>query len=142
MLSDIDVEMEESEHEPAELEGRDSPFTAPPAIRVDKSPEKLVNPDAQQVLSDAAGGKSKKRGPSLFERMTGVSRSFMKESSKEETSAPVRREPTTSRPATPSAATQAPQPPRKEPVSSVKIDQKQEDEDLLDIPAFLRRQAN
>ncbi|WP_339714491.1 cell division protein FtsZ [uncultured Sneathiella sp.] len=142
LLSDIDEEMEESEHEPTETEGRDSPFAAPPAIKVDKSPEKLVNPDAQEILSDAAGGKSKKRGPSLFERMTGVSRSFKKDSAKEDASAPVRREPTTSRAATPPAPAQAPQPTRKEPVSSVKIDQKQEDEDLLDIPAFLRRQAN
>nr|WP_281351336.1 cell division protein FtsZ [Sneathiella litorea] len=146
LLSDIDGEMEESDQTPSEIEGKDSPFNAPPAIKVDKSPEKLVNPDAHQALADAAGPKSKKRGPSLFERMTGVSRTFRKESATEEVPAPVRKEPTSARvapsPAAPAPA--APQSPsvRKEVTSSVKIDQKQEDEDLLDIPAFLRRQAN
>ncbi|HCY55414.1 MAG TPA: hypothetical protein DF715_07800 [Oceanicaulis sp.] len=78
--------------------------------------------------------------------MTGVSRSFRKDSPKEEASAPVRREPVTSRTAPPMATPTTPapqgQPVRKEASASVKIDQKQEDEDLLDIPAFLRRQAN
>tara|TARA_R100000005_G_C5003615_1_gene212063 strand:+ start:4772 stop:6511 length:1740 start_codon:yes stop_codon:yes gene_type:complete len=146
LLSEIDVEMEESDQELAEAEGRDSPFKAPPAIRVDKSPEKLLNPDAQQVASEVTESKTRKRGPSLFERMTGVSRSFRKDSPKEEASAPVRREPVTSRTAppmaTPPAAAPQGQPVRKEASASVKIDQKQEDEDLLDIPAFLRRQAN
>jgi len=143
LLSDIDEEMEESDQGPSETQGKDSPFKAPPAIKVDKSPEKLVNPDAHQALADAADPKSKKRGPSLFERMTGVSRTFRKETAREETPAPVRKEPTSER-VVPTPAAPAPQSPtvRKEVTSSVKIDQKQEDEDLLDIPAFLRRQAN
>ncbi|MFC4272858.1 cell division protein FtsZ [Sneathiella chungangensis] len=146
LLSDIDAEMEESDRTQDETTGKDSPFKAPPAIRVDKSPEKLLNPDAQQVASEASDPKAKKRGASLFERMTGVSRSFRKETAKEEAPAPARREPTSSRVAPPPAASApaAPQsqPVKKEVTSSVKIDQKQEDEDLLDIPAFLRRQAN
>ncbi|WP_334127369.1 cell division protein FtsZ [Sneathiella sp.] len=144
LLSDIDVEMEESDQAPAETEGRDAPFKARPAMRVEKSADKLINPEAQQVVSEVAA-KPKKRGPSLFERMTGVSRSFRKESGKEEAAAPVRREPVSSRVA-PQVSEQAlaPQSPqvRKEVTPSVNIDQKQEDEDLLDIPAFLRRQAN
>lgn len=146
LLSDIDEEMEESDQEFSTVEGKDSPFKAPPAMKVDKSPEKLVNPDAQEALAGAADPKSKKRGPSLFERMTGVSRNFRKEAAHEETPAPVRKEPTSNRvaPAPAASAPAAPQAPtvRKEVTSSVKIDQKQEDEDLLDIPAFLRRQAN
>src|SRR5690606_33230431 len=142
--SDIDVEMEESDQAPAETEGRDAPFKARPAMRVEKSADKLINPEAQQVVSEVAA-KPKKRGPSLFERMTGVSRSFRKESGKEEAAAPVRREPVSSRVA-PQVSEQAlaPQSPqvRKEVTPSVNIDQKQEDEDLLDIPAFLRRHAN
>ncbi|MDF2367776.1 cell division protein FtsZ [Sneathiella sp.] len=146
LLSDIDGEMEESEQSFSEAEGKDSPFSAPPAIKVDKSPEKLVNPDAYEALVDAADPKSKKRGPSLFERMTGVSRNFRKETAREEAPAPVRKEPTSTRvastPAAPAPAVAQNPTVRKEVTSSVKIEQKQEDEDLLDIPAFLRRQAN
>lgn len=136
LLSDIDVEMEASDQSPTEAEGKDSPFKAPPAIKVEKRAENLVNPDAHQALAGTSGGRTKKRGPSLFERMTGVSRSFKKE---EEPAAPVRREPTSEKKV---AAQPAAPAPRKEVVPSVKITQKQDDEDLLDIPAFLRRQAN
>src|SRR5690606_41432576 len=60
--SDIDVEMEESDQAPAETEGRDAPFKARPAMRVEKSADKLINPEAQQVVSEVAA-KPKKRGP-------------------------------------------------------------------------------
>ena len=134
MLSDM--EMEESELLPAEAEGKDAPFRAPPAIKVEKRAETLVNPDAHHALSEAADPKKKRRGPSLFERMTGGVRKARSEAPvaprKEPTS--VRQEPTSAAPAMPAPAPEA--------LSSVKITQKQEDEDLLDIPAFLRRQAN
>ena len=136
LLSDIDVEMEASDQAQAEAEGKDSPFKAPPAIKVEKRAENLVNPEAHQAVAENSGSRTKKRGPSLFERMTGVSRNFKKE---EAPAAPVRREPTSEKKVAPQPAAPAP---RKEAVPSVKITQKQDDEDLLDIPAFLRRQAN
>ncbi|WP_373089497.1 cell division protein FtsZ [Sneathiella sp.] len=147
LLSDIDIEMEESDQMPEETEGKDSPFRAPAAIKVEKRAEALVNPEAHQVLSETADPRTKKRGPSLFERMTGVGRPFRKDDAGSAETQQVRREPTSRKaaPETP-ARTASPAPaaaaPRQTPAPAVKVSQKQEDEDLLDIPAFLRRQAN
>ncbi|TNE40847.1 MAG: cell division protein FtsZ [Alphaproteobacteria bacterium] len=148
LLSDIDIEMEESDLEPEALEGKDAPFKAPPVVKVEKRAENLVNPDAHRAMSGDADDKGRKKGPSLFERMTGVGRSFRKEEPRE-TAQAERREPT-SRRAEPQTQAPAPTPQptapqmtvRTEAAPSVKISQKKEDEDLLDIPAFLRRQAN
>jgi len=134
LLSDIDMEMEESEILPAEAEGREAPFRAPQAIKVEKRAETLVNPDAHHALGEAVDPQKKRRGPSLFERMTGgrKNKSVPVETSRED----IRQEPAAA------PAPTAPAAPAQEASSSVKITQKQEDEDLLDIPAFLRRQAN
>ena len=139
LLSDIDP-MEASEATFAEPEGREAPFKAPPVIKVEKRAEELINPAARQSADEAATPKRKRKGPSLFERMTGVGRMSRKaeaERQEAEVQAPVRKEPV----ASPAPAAPAPQP--TEALSSpVSVQQKKEDEDLLDIPAFLRRQAN
>jgi cell division protein FtsZ len=146
LLSAIDEEMEESDQVSAPLEGKDAPFQAPPAITVDKKAETLVNPDAHHVLAESADPSKKRKGPSLFERMTGVGRSKKQEPSPAQVSA--RQEPTAGkrREESPKQPVAAPSPqteePRQEALSSMTITQKNEDEDLLDIPAFLRRQAN
>ncbi|MEH6546531.1 MAG: cell division protein FtsZ [Sneathiella sp.] len=144
LLSAIDEEMEESDQIEMPPEGKDAPFHAPPAVTVEKRPEGLVNPDAYQAVAETADPAKKRKGPSLFERMTGVGRS-KKQESNQQTERSVRQEPTTSarRDAEPKHPTAAPAAePRQEALSSMKISQKNEDEDLLDIPAFLRRQAN
>ena len=138
--------MEESDMPPAEAEGHGSHFKAPPVIKVEKRSEDLINPDARASAEEAAEPRRKRKGPSLFERMTGVGRMARKAEAEraarqaEETAAE-RREPAAPQ-AQPSKA-EEPAQPRQEALSpSVRIEQKKEDEDLLDIPAFLRRQAN
>ncbi len=140
LLSEMEMEMEESEILPPEAEGKDAPFKAPEAVRVEKRAETLVNPDAHHSTEDLVEPGKKRRGPSLFERMTGVGRKIKVGSPETSEAPPVRREPTAA-PKAPAPAPTAPEP-KQEALSSVKISEKQEDEDLLDIPAFLRRQAN
>ena len=146
LLSGIDGEMEESDQIEVQPEGKDAPFQAPPAVTVEKRPEALVNPDAHHAVAETADPARKRKGPSLFERMTGVGRS-KKQEPNQQTERSVRQEPTASarrevEPRQPAVPTAPVVEPRQEALSSMKISQKNEDEDLLDIPAFLRRQAN
>ncbi|MBL4740832.1 MAG: hypothetical protein JKY12_07545, partial [Sneathiella sp.] len=147
LLSNVEVQMESSERAPASA-GESTPhFKAPPAIKVERRTENLVNPDARLSAEEASTPRKKRKGPSLFERMTGVGRMARKaeaeadKASQETAEAPIRREPEpTVRQPQQSAE---PQPQKQDAMSaSVRIEQKKEDEDLLDIPAFLRRQAN
>lgn len=145
LLSNVDVQMEASERSSVEPAENASHFKAPPAIKVEKRAENLVNPDARPSAEEASEPRKKRKGPSLFERMTGVGRMARKveaeKASQENVEAPVRREPTTS--IKQSEKTPATEQPKQDAMSpSVRIEQKKEDEDLLDIPAFLRRQAN
>ncbi len=149
LLSGIEDEMEESEEVAADTDGHEAPFKAPPAIKVEKRDEELINPAARESADAAAEPKRKRKGPSLFERMTGVGRVSRKvEAERKEAEArqAARREPVASpRAEQPAPAAPAPSAaPKKEEAlsSSVRIEPKSEDEDLLDIPAFLRRQAN
>lgn len=149
LLSGIEDVMEESEEVAADTDGREAPFKAPPAIKVDKRDEELINPAARESADAAAEPKRKRKGPSLFERMTGVGRVSRKvEAERKEAEArqTARREPVASpRAEQPAPAAPAPTtaPKKSEALSSsVRIEPKSEDEDLLDIPAFLRRQAN
>jgi len=148
LLSEIEDVMEESEVATTEAHGGEAPFKAPPVIRVDKRAEELINPAAKQSAEDAGQPKRKRKGPSLFERMTGVGRLSRKveaERKEAEVSPPVaRREPVaTAKPAAPATPKMTAQPQQEEALSSsVRIEKKKDDEDLLDIPAFLRRQAN
>ena len=147
LLSGIEDVMEESEEATVDTDGRDAPFKAPPAIKVDKRDEELINPAARESANAAAEPKRKRKGPSLFERMTGVGRVSRKvEAERKEAEArqTARREPVATPRAEQPAAPAPTAAPKKEEAlsSSVRIEPKSEDEDLLDIPAFLRRQAN
>lgn len=148
LLSDIEIDMEESDAAPQAPEGHDTPFKAPPVIRVEKRDEELLAPEARSLKEEASEPKRKRKGPSLFERMTGVGRMARKAEAEREARAQeaaaqseVRREPAA--PAMQKPVEEQAQQPQKEALApSVRIEEKKEDDDLLDIPAFLRRQAN
>jgi cell division protein FtsZ len=97
-------------------------------------PERFTAPPAGEPVG-------KKRGSSLFERVTGLGRRFIDAGEPEPQ--PVRQAPqavpTASR--TQPAPAPAPQPPR---LAAEQPERKavHQEEDMLDIPAFLRRQAN
>lgn len=150
LLSDIELQMEESDVSSSDTESGGSHFKAPPVIKVEKRPEDLINPDARSSAEQAAEPRRKRKGPSLFERMTGVGRMARKAEAerterqaeaRHSSPAPERREPAATSPATPKSE-EVSQPKQEALTPSVRIEQKKEDEDLLDIPAFLRRQAN
>ncbi|MBO6826021.1 MAG: cell division protein FtsZ, partial [Sneathiella sp.] len=151
LLSEIEDALEPSEQPKAsDTEGQDV-FRAPPAMKVEKAPEERINPVARESAEEAQQPRKKRKGPSLFERMTGVGRLSRKvEAERKEVGLEqptVRKEPSAavSRPAEKPAEPKAEAPVHKEEAltpPSVKIENKTEDEDLLDIPAFLRRQAN
>ncbi len=146
LLSDVDLGMEESDRTGSEPVSKEAPFKAPPVIKVEKRSEGLLNPDARE--SAAAAPRKKRKGPSLFERMTGVGRMTRKAEAERETREVAESQSETVRRAEPAAPKQPVEKPiatpqKQEALSpSVRIEQKKEDEDLLDIPAFLRRQAN
>ncbi|MEH6403040.1 MAG: cell division protein FtsZ [Sneathiella sp.] len=145
LLSNVETQMEASDRASVNQGEGASHFQAPPAIKVEKRTGNLVNPDARLSAEEASEPRRKRKGPSLFERMTGVGRMARKAEAEnavsERVEAPVRREPEAT--VKPSEQAAAPQPQKQDAMSpSVRIEQKKEDEDLLDIPAFLRRQAN
>jgi cell division protein FtsZ len=149
LLAEIEDVMEESEEVAgSDANASEAPFKAPPAIKVEKRPEELINPAARESADAAASPKRKRKGPSLFERMTGVGRVSRKaEAERKEAEAASqkqeRREPVAKQQSAPQPS-QAQSAPQKDEAlsSSVRVEPKTEDEDLLDIPAFLRRQAN
>ena len=122
------------------------------ATSADKTPDKPLEalaaasadtPDQAGTQSKAAAPKAK--GPSLFERVTGTGRARQLEQKPAETAT------VTPHPAAESAAKSAensapadagPQPELGGLSSNDRLISAPEDEDLLDIPAFLRRQAN
>ncbi|MBL4907266.1 MAG: cell division protein FtsZ, partial [Sneathiella sp.] len=74
LLDDVDVQMEVSDRVGSELDASDAPFKAPPAIKVEKRIGNLVNSGAQSSAAEVSEPRKKRKGPSLFERMTGVGR--------------------------------------------------------------------
>jgi cell division protein FtsZ len=86
------------------------------------------------------------RGPSLIERVTGVGRVRVQPPAAPPPTAPVAQPPVTApraapaAPATPAAA--RPNQPRLTPLEAEERSANSKEDDLLDIPAFLRRQAN
>ena len=164
----IDEPVAEPEAMDVAVEGmaakEDTPFIARPALAPKQSREPEVQPDAfaEAALTNGASvqapeSKAKPtRGPSLLERMTGTGRARQKAREAESTS----HEPSFGRRDQAEPGAPAPQPEIKaepvvtpEPVapktssSMPAIDPADRlapaaDDDLLDIPAFLRRQAN
>ena len=128
---ETDAGAPEATHE-SEISGTiaDDPFIPPRAEESSSRPAEMPPPDPFAAAAVANGGKGptkrKKRGPSLFARVTGVAR--------------------TAQPAAAAASTAPPKPVQSklgglDPTDRIKTSESEE-EDLLDIPAFLRRQAN
>ena len=124
---------------------RDDAFIPPrpvePQVRPATLKAPVASPDPFAAAAMANGGRGqpayKMRGPSLFERVTGVGRGR---------TVPVA-PPITAGPVAPAAPAQppAPQPqqPRLGPLDPAdRVTVSKGEEDLLEIPAFLRRQAN
>jgi cell division protein FtsZ len=138
----------------------EEPFIARPALMPRASEEPAVQPDAfaEAALTNGAAEENKPkvtRGPSLLERMTGTGRARQKAREAEAT----HQEPGFGRREQAQAAPQAEVNPEPAPVPAPeKVESKSSsamptidpsdrlapaaDDDLLDIPAFLRRQAN
>ena len=118
------------------------PKPVEPAVRPTIVTASVVAPDPYAAAAMTNGGRpaqpAKTRAPSLFERVTGVGRS--------RTSAPAAGALSTPAQAAPSAPAQpaaAPVQPRLGPLDPAdRLTTSKGEEDLLDIPAFLRRQAN
>ncbi|HEX7969054.1 MAG TPA: cell division protein FtsZ [Stellaceae bacterium] len=132
----------EAEPAPAQAEAietaavKGGAFIAPRPIEVAARPapvaQPTVGPDPYAVAAMENGGRApqkpaKGRGPSLFERVTGVARG---------------RSAGEAEPTPPRAAQPQPAQPRLGPLDPADRLRPAKDEDVLDIPAFLRRQAN
>jgi len=141
-------DMPAPKHEP-----RGTGFIADPPVNPDRAPaaDLKKNADAFNIASmENAGGQSRKRGLSLFERMTGSGRARREaaEASAQATEAvlkqpaePTEKKPTTEKP----AMVVGGQEPTFENISysdKPYEDMPPNEEDPLEIPAFLRRQAN
>jgi cell division protein FtsZ len=111
---------------------RNGAFIAPkPAVAGTARPVSLTQPAVPAVAAKEAMAKPKGRMPSLIERVTGVGRARL--TSPE----PPRPAAQPAKPAPPTAAQ-----PRLAPLEPDDRPNLSKEEDLLDIPAFLRRQAN
>ncbi len=149
--------------ETASHEHGDEPFLPPPPVESDSRPEAAVaaEPFAAAAMANGGGqrGKERRRSRNLFERMTRTGRARQARAAAVEEPADAAPEPATQpapvatpEPAPPgappnpgSAATPALEPaPAKlgEPDSAAPPNRPGIEEDLLDIPAFLRRQGN
>ncbi len=125
---------------PLRGERRDGTFVAPRPV--DPGPRQLAGQPAGQSAAQAEGGddRPRKRSMSLFERVTGLGWR-----GREEEEAPESAERTA-----PAQARQAPAPqPAAKGAATLRVAEggdrgklARADEDMLDIPAFLRRQAN
>ena len=127
----------------------DAPFIPPPAAdpraprRMESSPDPFREAD---LINGARPEAERRRGPNLFQRMTGTGRArrevpkLAENAENKETPAPA------SAPAAPEAAPAEPAPTQRQLDGVQRIERSQvpaqSEEDLLEIPAFLRRQAN
>jgi cell division protein FtsZ len=104
----------------------------------------LAHPAVPAPSADAAA-RPRSRGPSLIERVTGVGRTrVMQPAAPALASAPTPMPAPAPRPVAPPSAATAPRPvqPRLAPLEPEERTGNSKEDDLLDIPAFLRRQAN
>ena len=135
----------------------EDPFIPPPPVEPTKTSPVVAaaDPFREADMLNAAPPPEKKRGPSLFQRMTGTGKSRREEVEEPQVTAPPQKEekaeiqetpmPVETAPATEVAAPTEPvamQPRLKGVDSHDRVKTFQSEDDLLDIPAFLRRQAN
>lgn len=150
--------------------GKEEPFIAPRPAQPARGPAPRGAPDAfaEAAVANAHPEEKKRRGPSLFERMTGTGRSRSGEPPSTKGRAPSLQTKRPSPPTPPPAPKMESQPPATEPqaqrtaapapqaalapaaapapaadaaADAGRLAPQPEDE-LLEIPAFLRRQAN
>jgi cell division protein FtsZ len=110
---------------------RNGGFVAPRPVEAGPARPVPITQPAVPAAPDAAPPRAKGRVPSLIERMTGVARARVAAAAPEKKPQPA--PPAAARPAAPPRLT--PLEPEERPAVST-------EDDLLDIPAFLRRQAN
>ena len=124
------VEPKLVEPAPAEpAKPRREPFIPPkPVMPEETSEDKQPEPFAAAAMENARSEPQKARRPSLFERMTGAGRTGAQTA---------QASPVVAQPAPVQTAEPAP-----EPEQPGRLELPQSEEEMLDIPAFLRRQAN
>ena len=111
---------------------RNGAFVAPPPVEPGPARPVPIAQPAVPAAPDAAPPRAKGRVPSLIERVTGVARARVG------SPAPQKRPQPAPQPARPAAAA----PPRLTPLEPEERPGASTEDDLLDIPAFQRRQAN
>jgi cell division protein FtsZ len=110
---------------------RNGGFVAPRPVEPGPARPVPITQPAVPAASDAAPPRAKGRVPSLIERMTGVARARVAAAAPEKKPQPA-----------PPAAARPAAPPRLTPLEPEERPGLSTEDDLLDIPAFLRRQAN
>ena len=134
-----DAEPEETKEEPQLMQPRRAPFIPPKPVVAEQAaeegePEPFAAAAMENARSEAQKPERQRRRPSLFERMTGAG----KPAQKEKPAAPAPTEPVSvAAPANAPAAA-----PAESPEPEERFQLSQAEEEMLDIPAFLRRQAN
>ena len=130
------VEAASAEVEPA----RRDAFIAPPPVAAPKKPVRSTpRPDAPGPSAPASGGVKEARRLSLFERMTGAARGQRETPRQEPAIEPVRAEAPVSAAAEPAAG---PEPAAIAAPRMATMEVARAEDDILDIPAFLRRHKN
>jgi len=130
----------QQESEPAPQMARDDSFLAPAPAMPPRRHEPEPRPEPQAAAAFATGGHEQRR-PSLFERMTGTGRAKETRGEVKERTEPAMAggRPAQNTPPAPKTA-------RAEPAlvadASSRMEVSSVEDDVLDIPAFLRRQAN
>ncbi len=126
--------------EPPRAERRDGAFIAPrpvasPTPAAPSLQRDAAEPFAEAEMANASGGLEPRRGRNIFRRMTGLLR-------EDEQASAAPKQPTVQ----PTAEPQQSQPPAQPRLSGLDVGQRgplpSAEDDQLDIPAFLRRQAN
>jgi len=141
-----EVAVEAPERPEPRLVAKNDAFMPPPPVNPNATPDSTGSSDPFKEADLVNGGSaddSRRRGPNLFQRITGSSRDAKPEGAKPATT-------TTPAPAQPVAETKPEKPqetaPQQARLSGVdpgdRVQTSQSDDDLLEIPAFLRRQAN
>ena len=122
-------------HQPAPQPARAEPvFIAPRPVEANQAPQRVAAPAADMGAYRAEPPRERRRGPSLFERMTGTGRARAQQAAPPAPPAA---------PAAPPAQVQTPTQQRLGGLDPHDRNASQgPSDDLLDIPAFLRRQAN